>query len=144
MPLSRPLQHQAFSGIYSENASIVNPVFYSQLWDLLGRPRGKQTPSTGLLAIALALGVCDRVSLFGFSKSGEPNECAHHYWDCPSWSRHFNYLDPAHHFHAWLPELELRQRWLRSGVVTDGDAAFGRGAAGATAVRRWAVASGAE
>ena len=36
----------------------VNPVFYSELWTLLGRPKDKQAPSTGLLAITLALGVC--------------------------------------------------------------------------------------
>ena len=61
-------QHQAFSGLWSANASIINPVLYSQLWGLLKRPKGKQAPSTGLLAIALALGVCDRVRLFGFGR----------------------------------------------------------------------------
>lgn len=94
-------QHQAFSGLYSQNASVINPRFYSQLWGLLGRPRGKQTPSTGLLAIAVALTSCDSVSIFGFSKPGEAAaRCSHHYWECPSWARNRQYLDPKHQFHA--------------------------------------------
>ncbi|KAL3927511.1 MAG: hypothetical protein SGPRY_002787 [Prymnesium sp.] len=51
-------QRQAFGGAYMETIAYVNPIFYGQLWSMLGRPVGKQTPSTGLLAIALALGVC--------------------------------------------------------------------------------------
>ena len=113
-------QHQAFSGVYSENASIINPVLYSQLWGILGRPKGKQSPSTGLLAIAIALGVCDKVSLFGFSRQGDPTVCAHHYWDCPKWSRDYQYLDPKHQFHDWLGEARLRAQWLEQGLVIDG------------------------
>ena len=115
-------QHQAFSGLWSTNVSIINPVFYSQLWGVLRRPLGKQVPSTGLLAIALALGVCDRVRIFGFSQRGDSTVCAHHYWDCPRWSRDYNYLDPKHPFHDWSGEAELRERWLRAGVVEDGAA----------------------
>ena len=132
-------QHQAFSGLFSYNASIVNPVLYSQLWGLLGRPKGKQTPSTGLLAIALAIGVCDSVSLYGFSslrEASKPVRCAHHYWDCPAWSADAPYLDGGHKFHAWLEEAKLRQQWVDAGVVSDGAAAFGPGAEGADAVRR--------
>jgi len=72
-------QRQAFSGIHADSFALVNPVFYSQLWGLLGRPKDKQTPSTGLLAIALALGVCGRVRLFGFSRSDGPRvKCGRH------------------------------------------------------------------
>ena len=119
-------QHQGFSGLYSGNASMINPVLYGQLWSLLGSPRGKQTPSTGLLAVAVALGACDRVSLFGFSSVGDAMYCAHHYWDCPKWSRDYNYLDPKHHFHDWLGEAALRQRWIAQGVVIDGAKSAGR------------------
>ena len=129
-------QHQAFSGLYSANASLVNPLLYSQLWSLLGRPRGKQTPSTGLLAIALALGVCDHVSLYGFSKATDAPRCSHHYWDCPKWTETYHYIDPAHKYHDWVGEAALRDSWLRKGVVVDGAMAFGAGAAGAEAVRR--------
>ena len=72
-------QHQAFNGAWSQNATLVNPVFFSQLWTLLGRPRGKKAPSTGLLALALALGACESVSTFGFSTADEPKRtCARH------------------------------------------------------------------
>lgn len=120
-------QHQAFSGLYSQNATLINPVLYGQLWGLLGRPRGKQTPSTGLLAIAVALGVCDKVSIFGFSKAGEAMHCAHHYWDCPKWSRDYNYLDPKHKFHDWLGEAALRERWIERGLIVDGAAGVRHG-----------------
>ena len=127
-------QHQAFSGRYSEHAAIINPVLYSQLWGLLGRPKGKQAPSTGLLAIALALGACDSVSLYGFSKRGEAAECAHHYWDCPKWSRHIDYMDAAHRFHDWGGEAGLREKWVRTGAVVDGALAYGAGTTGEAAV----------
>ena len=135
-------QHQAFSGAYSERAAIINPVLYGQLWGLLGQPRGKQTPSTGLLALALALGTCDSVSVYGFSAEGEALECAHHYWDCPAWSKHFDYLDSKHKFHDWLGEAQLRKKWLERGVIVDG-ASYGGGAAGAAAVRRAAAEAAA-
>jgi hypothetical protein len=128
-------QHQAFSGIFSENASLVNPVLYSQLWSLLGRPKRKQTPSTGLLAIALALGACGHVSLYGFSRVGDSAHCSSHYWDCPKWAENVNYLDKRHPFHDWLGEAALRQRWLDNGAVIDGAGAFGQGEAAAAAVQ---------
>ena len=64
-------QHQAFSGAYTTTIAYVNPRFYGQLFTLLGAPRDKQSPSTGLLAIALALGACDAVSIYGFGSAGE-------------------------------------------------------------------------
>ena len=100
-------------------------VLYSQLWALLGRPTGKQTPSTGLLAIVLALGVCDSVSLFGFSRAGGSTHCAHHYWNCPKWTRNYTYLDPKHRYHDWLGEVALREQWLKMGVVLDGERGAG-------------------
>lgn len=123
--------------MYGHRAVLANPTLYSQLWSLLGRPRGKQTPSTGLLAIALALGVCDHVSLYGFTRLHAPSgECAHHYWDCPAWTRQHEYIDPKHPFHDWSGEAALRERWLQRGLVVDGAETFGTGAAGAEAVRQ--------
>lgn len=83
-------QHQAFGGLYAERTALVNPRFYSQLWELVqrGRPRGHQhAPSTGLLAIALGLSACQNVSVFGFSRQSDPKrKCARHYWECPRWA----------------------------------------------------------
>ena len=126
---------RSVGGLYSGNATIVNPLLYSQLWSLLGRPKGKQAPSTGLLAVALALGACDSVTLYGFSRAGDDRRCSHHYWDCPKWAEKYEYLDPQHKFHDWLAEAALRKRWLDRGVVVDGASAYGAGAAGAAAVR---------
>lgn len=135
MPWIGACQRQAFGGLYSETVAAVNPAFYSQLWSLLGRPRGKQSPSTGLLAVALALGVCDRVHLYGFSSPGEPAaRCARHYWECPAWAEARPYLDPQHSHHEWLGEARLRRHWREAGLVREG-AAFGTGAAAAATVR---------
>ena len=61
------------------------------------RAAGKKSPSTGLLAIALALGVCGRVSLYGFSRpSAQRRTCERHYWECPKWAEQYAYHDPAH------------------------------------------------
>ena len=120
---------------HAANASIVNPVLYSQLWSLLGRPRGKQAPSTGLLAIALALGACDKVSVYGFSQRGDAARCSHHYWACPAWAKKFEYVDASHRFHDWQAEVDLREKWIARGIVVDGAKAYGSGAEGAAAVR---------
>jgi len=133
-------QHQAFSGVYADGAVLVNPVFYSQLWSLLGRPASKQSPSTGLLAIALALTVCGRVSLYGFTAPGEPHRpCERHYWECPAWADTVRYQDPSYAFHGWDHEARLRRAWVEAGLVVDGALAYGPGAAGAAAVRRAAA-----
>jgi len=129
-------QHQAFNGAWSQNATLVNPVFFSQLWTLLGRPRGKKAPSTGLLALALALGACESVSTFGFSTADEPKRtCARHYWECPRWAEHELYHDPGHPFHDWAAEATIRQQWSDAGLLTDGVAI----AAAATAAAQAAV-----
>mgnify|MGYP002631465184 CR=1 FL=1 len=74
-------QHQAYSGAYTRTTAYINPVFYSQLWSVLGRPKDKRSPSTGLLAIAIALGACGRVSIYGFGHAGKSSNCRH-YWEC--------------------------------------------------------------
>jgi len=138
-------QHQAFSGAYVESTAYVNPALYGELWEVLGRPADKQSPSTGLLAIALGLGACGHVSLFGFGAAGAGGEsrCLH-YWECGRHRTEASYYDPMHSFHDWLAEEVLRNRWIEAGLVTDGrlllnataatDAsAGGAGAAGATA-----------
>ena len=142
-------QHQAFSGKYDGNhkggtgtLAYINPVFYNELWSLLGRPRDKQAPSTGLLAIALALGVCGSVSLYGFGHAGAKagKQPCRHYWECVQWEDEASYYDPLHQFHDWLAEERLRTLWLRIGLLRDG-AASGGGAAGAAAVRAAAAAA---
>jgi len=100
------------------------------LWSLLGRPEHKQSPSTGILAITLALGVCGRVSIYGFGQSGDASECRH-YWECPRWGK---YYDPKHTFHDWLAEERVRGLWLEAGLVDNGTL-YGEGEAGAAAVR---------
>ena len=124
-------QHQAFSGAYTESTAYVNPAFYSQLWGILGRPDDKQTPSTGLLAIALALGACDSVTLFGFGAAGAAGagKCGH-YWECGKpGGTEAGYYDPMHTFHDWLAEEALRTRWTEAGFVTNGHAAFANASA---------------
>ena len=106
-------QHQAFSGKYDGNhqggtgtLAYINPVFYNELWSLLGRPRDKQAPSTGLLAIALALGVCGSVTLYGFGHAGAKagKQPCRHYWECVQWEDEGKYYDPLHTFHDWQVE----------------------------------------
>ena len=124
---------QAFSGAYLESTAYVNPAFYSQLWTVLGRPADKQSPSTGLLAITLALGACDRVTLFGFGAAGAAgvSKCRH-YWECGAAAgSEASYYDPMHTFHDWLAEEVLRNRWIEAGLVTDGHAAFANASAAA-------------
>ena len=124
---------QAFSGAYTESTAYVNPAFYSQLWAVLGRPADKQSPSTGLLAITLALGACDRVTLFGFGAAGAAgaSKCRH-YWECGAAAgSEASYYDPMHTFHDWLAEEVLRNRWIEAGLVTDGHAAFANASAAA-------------
>ena len=129
-------QHLAFGGAFADTASLVNPRFYGELWSLLGRPAGKRSPSTGLLAIALALGVCGRVSLYGFSAPTEQRgRCERHYWECPAWAEQQSYHDPKHAFHMWSSEVQLREAWRASGLVDDGPSTYGPGEAGAAAVR---------
>lgn len=116
-------QHQAFSGAFADTLAYVNPRFYSQLFSLLGRPRDKQSPSTGLLAIALALGVCGRVRIFGFgSAGGSAGRRCKHYWECLPWEDESKYHDPLHSFHDWQAEERLREIWLEHGVIDDGTA----------------------
>ena len=129
-------QHLAFGGAFADTASLVNPRFYGELWSLLGRPAGKRSPSTGLLAIALALGVCGRVSLYGFSAPTERRgRCERHYWECPAWAEQQSYHEPKHAFHSWSSEVRLREEWRASGLVDDGPSTYGPGEAGAAAVR---------
>ena len=147
-------QHQAFSGAYTDTTAFINPRFYSQLYSLLGRPRDKQSPSTGLLAIALALGVCDRISIFGFGRAGTAGQLpatkavkatmhsdaqhakegpstgsfrqyCRHYWECVKWEDEAKYYDPLHTFHDWQAEERLRQLWLQAGLIVDGASLFG-------------------
>ena len=74
-----------------------------QLWSMVGRPAGKLSPSTGLLAIAVALGVCGRVTVYGYggSRDADPSPYAH-YWDAhgraPRGKRRVGsgYYDPRH------------------------------------------------
>jgi len=101
-----------------------------------------RSPSTGLLAIALALGVCGRVSLYGFSLPAAPSDvpgaamkCERHYWECPKWAEERSYHDPQHTFHMWSREVALREAWRKAGIVDDGPTTFGPGEAGAAAVR---------
>ena len=132
-------QHQAFSGAYDETLAYINPRFYSQVYSLLGRPRDKSAPSTGLLAIALALGVCDKVSVFGFGAAGaaatpDGAKLCRHYWECPQWENEAKYHDPLHTFHDWQAEEQLRRLWVRAGILVDGVKAFdGVGTAAAAA-----------
>ena len=133
-------QHQAFSGAYATTLAYVNPRFYSMLFSLLGRPRDKQSPSTGLLAIALAVGTCDHVSLYGFGNAGGPQPPAgranrtagpdapsarcRHYWECPRWEDEGRYYDPLHTFHDWQAEERLRDLWVSAGLVSLGTDTF--------------------
>lgn len=121
-------QRQAFGGAYMETIAYVNPIFYGQLWSMLGRPVGKQTPSTGLLAIALALGVCGKVNIFGFGRRSEDSACRH-YWECPKWGE---YHDPGHPFHDWIAEERLRDSWLQASIIYNGSS-YGEGSRGAAA-----------
>ena len=134
MPWIGSCQHTAFSGAFGATVAMVNPVFYSQLWGLLGRPKEKQAPSTGMLALALALGACGRVSVYGFGRAGKSSHCRH-YWECDvapdGVTGEASYYDPLHSFHDWMAEERLRARWLRLGVIEDGP----RWGAGAVAVR---------
>jgi hypothetical protein len=117
-------QHQAFGAEHRGRLAYVNPIFYERLWSLVGKPRGKQAPSTGILAIALALGMCGRVTLFGFGKAGaRADKVCRHYWECPRWEDEAKYYDPEHSFHDWLAEERLRTLWTRARLVTDGHAA---------------------
>ena len=104
------------------DARVPCSVFYNELWSLLGRPRDKQAPSTGLLAIALALGVCGSVSLYGFGHAGAKagKQPCRHYWECVQWEDAASYYDPLHQFHDWLAEERLRTLWLRIGLLRDG------------------------
>ena len=133
------MQHQAFSGAYRSSVAYVNPVFYSQLWEVLGRPKDKIAPSTGMLAIAMALSSCGRVSLYGFGRAGASTRCRH-YWECPRYEDESRYYDPLHTFHDWLAEERLRALWQDAGLVDDGQR-FGEGSAGAAAVRAAAGAT---
>ena len=133
---------QAFSCVYADGAVLVNPVFYSQLWSLLGRPASKQSPSTGLLAIALALTVCGRVSLYGFTAPGEPHRpCERHYWEWPAWADKVRYQDLSYAFHGWDHEARLRRAWVYAGLVVDGASTYGPSAVGAALVHTAATAS---
>ena len=144
-------QHQAFSGAYGTTIAYINPRFYSQLFGLLGRPHDKQSPSTGLLAIAIALGTCERVTLYGFGAGGgKANKRCRHYWECTDWEDERKYYDPLHTFHDWQAEERLRELWLEAGLVSLGTEAGATEAAGgptddddvgarnvSEAVRRW-------
>ena len=125
-------QTQAFGGAYSESVAYVNPVFYSQLWDVLGRPEGKQTPSSGFLAIAVALGVCGRVSIYGFGQRGRPADAGKYY----TGGKYDQYgYERSHPFHDFVEEETVRGLWLAAGLVENGTA-YGEGQAGAEAVRQ--------
>jgi hypothetical protein len=133
-------QHQAFSGRYPDRLAQINPVFYGQIWSLLGRPADKRIPSTGLLAIALALGMCDSVSIYGFGKAGRQSKgICRHYWSCVHYEDEAAYYDPLHTFHDWLAEEQLRTFWLRAGLLVDGGTSYGSGPEAAARVE--AVAS---
>ena len=134
LPYGAPSLWQAFSGAYTESTAYVNPAFYSQLWTMLGRPADKQSPSTGLLAIAIALGACERVTLFGFGSAGAAGvSTCRHYWECGGGDAgsEASYYDPMHTFHDWRAEEVLRDRWVEAGLVTDGHAAFANASAAA-------------
>ena len=140
-PYGSVFTDQAFDGKYADRLGYVNPVFYSQLWSLLGRPVDKRTPSTGLLAIALALGMCDTVSIYGFGKAGQDSKgTCRHYWSCAG-EDEAAYYDPLHTFHDWLAEERLRDLWVRAGIVLDGSVAYGGGLEAVAKVTHLSTAS---
>eukprot|EP00316_Scyphosphaera_apsteinii_P016176 CAMPEP_0119347238 /NCGR_PEP_ID=MMETSP1333-20130426/108419_1 /TAXON_ID=418940 /ORGANISM="Scyphosphaera apsteinii, Strain RCC1455" /LENGTH=387 /DNA_ID=CAMNT_0007359771 /DNA_START=267 /DNA_END=1430 /DNA_ORIENTATION=+ len=124
-------QQNAFSGNYLDQLVYVNPVFYVQLWTLLGHPKDKKIPSTGLLAIALALGLCSHVTHFGFGRASvSSHRQCRHYWECVASEDAAAYSDPLHPFHDWIAEDYLRDLWTRSGLIIDGEKSGKKGRVG--------------
>ena len=84
---------------------MVNPVFSlqtaEQQWAHGGR-HGRMA-STGLLGVAMAAAMCERVTLFGFgndSDAGTSAACGH-YWECSrNQSRYFGGKSGYHDWHA--------------------------------------------
>ena len=101
-----------------ELPSLLSPAAVSRVAAAaLRNPRDKRTPSTGLMAVELALRLCHKVSLYGFSIYSH-SSCAH-YWDAACGDRDGTraYL-AASREHDWLGERRLLAKMVsRSEVI---------------------------
>lgn len=61
------------------NIHMINPRFYEHVHNESGRR--KKIPLTGIVAIHVALEMCESVSLYGFTRNVNSDDCFK-YWDC--------------------------------------------------------------
>ena len=99
---------------------MVNPVFSlqtaEQQWAHGGR-HGRMA-STGLLGVAMAAAMCERVTLFGFgndSDAGTSAACGH-YWECSR--NQSRYFGGKSGYHDWHAQWRVLSDWVATGVVS--------------------------
>ena len=82
------------------NIHMINPRFYEHVHNISGRK--KKIPLTGIVAIHIALELCETVSLYGFTKNVKTSACFK-YWDCgrtSQWYMNRKGHRTFHDFHA--------------------------------------------
>ena len=79
--------------------------------------------STGLLGVAMAIAVCERVTVFGFGNGSDPESAGvcGHYWECSR--NHTKYRNQSKYFrgkggyHDWTAQWRVLQDWVSRGLV---------------------------
>ena len=87
-------------------------------------PRYSTTPSTGLMGVALALSLCNSVSLFGFGNASDASEgrACWHYYDCRQGSQSSYFGRRATRggngaSHNWRVQWQLLETWILRGAI---------------------------
>ena len=107
----------------------ISPRFYHDVWERVANGAAK-IPSTGLLAVAVALRACEHVSVYGFGngQSGSNRTCAY-YYDCQHGraqeraavrtdDQYFNrYTRENTRHHNFRVQIDVLRCWQRAGRI---------------------------
>lgn len=110
-PFVYSCQNILFAKKYS-NVHLINPLFYRYLQSFT--PRSK-IPLTGFVSIAIALHLCDKVNIFGFTVN--TTDACDYYYSCKSTDKAYHLRKGDHLYHNFAEHRKLLQHWIRNGVL---------------------------
>eukprot|EP00908_Phaeocystis_cordata_P007406 Transcript_18046.p1 GENE.Transcript_18046~~Transcript_18046.p1 ORF type:complete len:407 (-),score=131.54 Transcript_18046:79-1245(-) len=78
---------------------------------------GRTRPSAGLMGVAMAVQLCDAVTLYGFGNDSHPNSsnACRHYYDCKFSQR--RYFSGKQGYHNWHHQWRVLSWWIRAGAL---------------------------
>lgn len=116
----RPYVYSCQNILFSEQRPgihLVNPLFYRQVRELTG---DSKIPLTGFVAISLALRICNRVRVFGFSidAARRGDKVCEYYYSCARTSYSYNTRRGGRFFHDFSAHQQRLKEWASRGIIT--------------------------